>query len=174
MSNVQTYLSLAVNRLSGPLPSSISSLSSANENLTFLNVLTSNVFQCQHPSDLKNKIPSSDEYSNTYSCGSSDLEVPLYLWVFFSIIILIVTMGVIYITPRHLTYGTVSSVSMMRCVMQSFTNWLYSWRDSVDKSIYWWRISNALLIPNILSSGYSTSRKLSSRPIHYGMCNFIE
>ena len=76
ISTDQTKLSLAVNRLSGPLPNTLKGLSSSSTPDLFLNVLVSNIFQCT-----VSDIPSLDESSSSYSCGSYELNVATYVWI---------------------------------------------------------------------------------------------
>ena len=64
----QSVVTLQVNRLSGPLPSA-SSFSAVEE----LAILRDNMFGCQH-------VPSEDEYSEDYSCGSQYLDFSLFLF----------------------------------------------------------------------------------------------
>jgi hypothetical protein len=80
LSYAQSSLQLAVNRLSGPLPSSFFGLSASSmnrpRNLTTMNVLSGNIFSCNNAD-----IPSLDEFSISYSCGSYDLDVSSYSWL---------------------------------------------------------------------------------------------
>ena len=57
-----------VNRLSGPLQSSV-----FREYTEPISVLNGNVFSC-------GEIPSNDEDSSTYNCGSLSLNITLYMW----------------------------------------------------------------------------------------------
>jgi Leucine-rich repeat (LRR) protein len=72
----QTILTLAVNRISGPLPSSIINIASDAPQLTDLNVLTSNIFSCT-----VDEIPQEDLHADTYSCGSYPVNVSCYTWI---------------------------------------------------------------------------------------------
>jgi hypothetical protein len=78
----QTMLTLAVNRISGPLPSSIINIASNAPKLTELNILSSNIYSCAI-----DEIPQQDTYSESYSCGSYTLNVSSYVWVALVIII---------------------------------------------------------------------------------------
>jgi hypothetical protein len=73
----QSSLKLAVNRLSGNLPSSIVSADkNSKTNLSTMNVLASNIFECD-----SNDLPAQDPYSKVYSCGSDQLNLVSYLWL---------------------------------------------------------------------------------------------
>ncbi len=64
-------LSLQVNRLSGTIPSSLLTM----ENIS---ILTGNIFEC----DVVNpNLPKADSASNTYSCGSNNVNYVLYCWL---------------------------------------------------------------------------------------------
>jgi hypothetical protein len=74
LTSAQKSLTLAVNRLSGPLPNSFKHFYSSN--LTKLDILSSNIFACR-----SEEIPKQDQYSNNYSCDSSELNVATYVWL---------------------------------------------------------------------------------------------
>lgn len=72
----QISLSLSVNRLSGPLPltfyqENITRISS----LTTLNILASNIFTCSNYI-----MPNEDPNANSYSCGSFDFNMAIYVF----------------------------------------------------------------------------------------------
>jgi hypothetical protein len=73
VSAYQTTLGLAVNRLSGDLPRSIIEVS---PNMSSLNVLSGNIFACNN-----DELPSQDPSADSYSCGSYELYVSLYIWL---------------------------------------------------------------------------------------------
>jgi Leucine-rich repeat (LRR) protein len=76
VSAYQSRLGLAVNRLSGDLPSSIIEASS---NMSSLNVLAGNIFACKN-----DDLPSQDPSADSYSCGSYELYVSSYTWLGFA------------------------------------------------------------------------------------------
>lgn len=81
VSPFQSLLTLSVNRLSGPLPSSIIH-SAIDHNLTELDILASNIYECS-----VEEIPMKDKYAASYYCGSYTLNITSYIWIiFFSII----------------------------------------------------------------------------------------
>lgn len=103
VSNDQTTLSLAVNRLSGPLPSSFLGLSSLTyPNMSTLNVLASNIFDCSN-----NDIPPLDEYSRSYSCGSYELNVTTYVWISVLGLVLILVFIAVVLGHQHETLNKV-------------------------------------------------------------------
>jgi Leucine-rich repeat (LRR) protein len=65
-----TTLTLRINRLSGPLPDSF-------HDLPDLTVLEGNLFSCGSSKEL----PVHDPDADTYSCGSNNFNVSLYIWV---------------------------------------------------------------------------------------------
>lgn len=106
ISTAQSQLQLAINRLSGPLPASISGLSSYH-NLSTLNVLASNVFSCLN----LHEIPPKDRFSQSYSCGSNELNVALTVWLgtFISAIILLALCA--WLSIKHRSSELRNSVS---------------------------------------------------------------
>lgn len=77
ISPTQSTLKLAVNRLSGPLPPAILAIDNSSAyNVSTLDILASNIFECS-----VNEIPSKDEYSESYSCGSYELNLATYIWI---------------------------------------------------------------------------------------------
>jgi hypothetical protein len=74
----QSTLSLAMNRLSGPLPQSIIKVESTSRNLTTLDVLAGNIFDCQ-----LEDIPTRDVSSKSYSCGSYEWNISSYVYLGF-------------------------------------------------------------------------------------------
>lgn len=77
-------LSLAVNRLSGPLPSYLFTITSS------MHVLSGNLFQCAW----NNKpLPSADVDADSYECGSNATNLPLFLWAFVPPLLLMIWIG---------------------------------------------------------------------------------
>lgn len=68
-------LSLDSNRLSGDLPSSFTDAYG-------IDILSGNLFQCQ-----QNNIPIHDDASKGYICGSITLNISMYLWMSFAVIV---------------------------------------------------------------------------------------
>jgi hypothetical protein len=94
VSDQQTYLALAVNRLSGPLPDTFKQLSSY-PNLVTVNVLASNIFSCS-----SDDIPSVDEDADSYFCGSYDQDIASY--AFAAILASIILFSVlVYMSLKH-------------------------------------------------------------------------
>lgn len=92
VSNSQQILQLAVNRISGMLPSTLLEIGS---NMTVLNVLVGNRFQC----DDRN-MPQQDPYKNQYSCGSNDLNTSAYSWVGFLSLVIFGALIFVYLNSR--------------------------------------------------------------------------
>mmetsp|Transcript_28450 Transcript_28450/g.48093 ORF Transcript_28450/g.48093 Transcript_28450/m.48093 type:complete len:442 (-) Transcript_28450:2546-3871(-) len=70
MPHADSNITLEVNRLSGQLPvDDLQSISNGS-----VNILRGNLFSC-------NTVPSRDEYSRDYVCGSQNLNVALYVFV---------------------------------------------------------------------------------------------
>ena len=77
--DTETVLRLEVNRLSGPIPSETDIPFSQ---LGELKLLRDNLFSC-------NNIPSEDEDSQDYSCGSQNLNLSIYLFLAFTGVLLL-------------------------------------------------------------------------------------
>jgi hypothetical protein len=94
VSRQQQTIRLSSNRLSGPLPLSISALSSSSStNITELSVLEGNSFSCLQGSSsvfywLWDVVPSPnlDHYADSYVCGSYEFDVGIQLVVLMSVL----------------------------------------------------------------------------------------
>jgi Leucine-rich repeat (LRR) protein len=76
------------NRLSGPIPDFI-------RRVTSLSVLAGNYFSCHH----RDSLPPHDKYTESYVCGSDDLDVSLLLWL--AIFCLVILLGVLAYSLRN-------------------------------------------------------------------------
>jgi hypothetical protein len=151
ISSFQTTLQLSVNRLSGKLPDSItnmvSSSSSGNgsivvyssSSLRTLEVLASNIFSCNNED-----LPSLDPYAHSYSCGSYDLNIASYLWLFSAGIVMIslVILSMGYFHRRNLSTDTSASKS------SSISSWVQASVVFAYKTVsnvrLWWQHANAV------------------------------
>lgn len=68
--NPETTVNLDSNRLSGSIPAAFSHSTAP------LDILEGNIFSCD-----KNPLPNNDDYHDKYTCGSDDLNIPLYALV---------------------------------------------------------------------------------------------
>lgn len=80
--NLNGSLTLEINRLSGKIPSQLIDMSS-------INILKGNIFQCHTSLTGKTDVPENDPDSDSYSCSSVPVNNSLYLWL---AIILITTL----------------------------------------------------------------------------------
>jgi Leucine-rich repeat (LRR) protein len=77
VSSGQNILGLSVNRLSGPLPSSLKESSVPfRSNLSSLSILATNMFGCDN-----SELPKSDPSTESYSCGSFEMDIACYVFV---------------------------------------------------------------------------------------------
>lgn len=126
----QSELSLAVNRLSGPLPNTLKEPSMGKyHNLSTLNILVSNIYLCNNQ-----LIPSKDDYALGYSCGSYELNVATFVWI-----------------------GVVGTIALCVALLMGFLwinqyfviNWITSWKRRVEHiklQFLRWRNTVKLLI----------------------------
>lgn len=119
------------------------------DNLT-LNVLTSNIFQCKEAGSIQNDIPTKDEYSNSYSCGSSDLEISLTVWTVFigGVIVFLVFLLLLFLqswTDKPVSTTVNVIWRLIECIRESLNRLKKSCKRMFYVSIYWWRIAEALL-----------------------------
>ena len=79
-----TTLKLEVNRLSGFVPPSLYSMRS-------INILKGNVFDCRNELQAEDELPKHDSETNSYRCGSSAVNDPLYAWI----VVIVLGLGVV-------------------------------------------------------------------------------
>ena len=87
--NPETSVYLDSNRLSGSIPGQFSHSTAP------LDILEGNIFSC-----VKNPLPDNDIYHNKYTCGSDDLDLPLYVFASVVTVVLMVS-GAVWYTARQ-------------------------------------------------------------------------
>lgn len=92
----QTTLGLAVNRLSGPLPSTLQNDAVSQYPSLSLNILANNIFSCENY-----QIPKNDPNSHSYTCGSFELVLAASIWsVLASLCIVTAVTVIVYYSAR--------------------------------------------------------------------------
>jgi hypothetical protein len=109
---LQAYLGLAVNRLSGDLPSTIRD---APSNMS-MDVLTGNIFQCEN-----DQLPSQDPATNSYSCGSYELNVAAYTWLGFVVSVAMILASTVIIFQRF--PNLITWFNSLRWLYHSIISW---------------------------------------------------
>lgn len=141
----QTTLGLAINRLSGPLPKSLKGLSKNSilygspsyqrNNMSSLNILASNIFDCT-----SDEIPPLDVYSQSYSCGSYELDIAAYIWVCFAGFAALLLLIILYIwrnpvlSQGEKTWSHCMNGFMLAVIVVG------------DQTSLWWQLSSDLLL----------------------------
>jgi Leucine-rich repeat (LRR) protein len=152
----QTVLGLAVNRLSGKLPSSLTRQSTENvKNLTSLNILASNVFSCQI-----DEIPSKDSYAGVYSCGSYEQDVAVYTWLAFAgLTIILIAIGYLFLKQQQYSFRWINIiVEEVRSKLALLSSWfaavqaLISANSSSSSSIQLKETKSFLIFMNVMIS----------------------
>jgi hypothetical protein len=108
----QDYLQLSVNRISGDLPSSIIEYW---PNITTFDVLTGNHYQCS-----SRHLPKSDPSHKTYTCASDDLDIAVYAWFGFLVVLISIASFCAYLAYRNISESFQSRMS--RLSTTSFSN----------------------------------------------------
>jgi hypothetical protein len=124
ISSNQTILKLSVNRLSGQLPNTfVESATAAVSSLTAgsFDILAENVFDCT-----QDDIPSKDPNSDTYSCGSGELNVAIYSWLSALGLVMTIFLSVSFLQLRLLPR------------LSSFNDWIGITRSWITM---WWKVS---------------------------------
>jgi hypothetical protein len=114
----QVSLELSVNRLSGNLPQSIIQSTAYSSNLSSLDVLTGNIFDCNN-----DDLPALDPSAGSYSCGSYELNVASYIWF--------VCVGIAAVITFLLATLAQLNVYFSARIVEPVVNRLKEWRQSL-------------------------------------------
>jgi Leucine-rich repeat (LRR) protein len=99
-------LNLQVNRLSGNIPSSVTTL-------VDIDILADNLFECVS----YHSLPSHDPSSNSYSCGSSGFSTSLYVWLSVACLIVAACCALLTTMKYISTYSSEHSKSRIAAIL---------------------------------------------------------